>query len=211
MVADGAGSASRGGQGAQVAVETFASLVAARVEQSGTCDRNDLEQAFDATVLAVHECARAENVPVSELSSTLVGAASLESETLFFQIGDGASVYRLGDSYHVAIWAAASEFVNTTVFVTAPEAKSHFQIRRVAGRIDELAILSDGLQYIVLDHRSQLPHDKFFSSVSEAFGQDEPGLSEFYSRWIEALLGSDHIQSRTDDDTALVVAKRWEI
>lgn len=208
IVCDGAGSATAGALGAKTAATSFRDEFVEHLTADGNLDRSVFKAAFKKAVGAVAAKSTELNIPLSELSCTLLGAASADAETYFFQIGDGASIYRIDEDYRIAIWPPETEFVNTTVFVTHPDAERLFQIRRVAGCLSEIAVLSDGLQYLVLDHRTKQPHQKFFHSVSEELTADGPGSSEFFAKWIGALLESDHVRSRTDDDTSLVFAKR---
>lgn len=204
IVADGAGSTELGQVGAEVATRAMGKALA----DLSDVNRETIVAAFLGAVQAVHdEAARLER-PASDLSSTLLGAVLLEAEAFFFQIGDGATVYRMGDDYAVAIWPEGGEYVNTTVFVTSPDASSHFQVRRVAGGVQEVMVFSDGIQYLVLDHKEKAPHQKFFHSVSEQLIFEGVGRIPFFDQWIEALLGAPQVTSRTDDDTSLIVAKR---
>lgn len=206
IVADGAGSTELGQVGANIATQVMGAALA----ELSDVTREAIVEAFRGAVQAVNEEAVRLERPVSDLSSTLLGAVAGASEAFFFQIGDGAVAYRLGDDYAVAIWPEGGEFVNTTVFVTSPDAEKHFQVRRIAGSVQEVMVFSDGIQYLVLDHKVKVPHQKFFHSVSEQLAFEGEGRIAFFDQWIEALLGAPQVTSRTDDDTSLIVAKRVE-
>jgi serine/threonine protein phosphatase PrpC len=208
LVADGAGSAECGRMGAECTCTSFANSLEQALASGQELSRTLLEGVFVTTIEAVRDLARKEGKPFADFSSTLVGAALHQKEGFFFQIGDGAAAYRMANDYAVATWPSETEFVNTTHFVTSAQAPELFQVRRIAGTIEEVFLFTDGLQYLVLDFKDLKPHERFFHSVSEQLEAGHPGESEYFSMWIEALLKAPAVISRTDDDTSLVFARR---
>jgi hypothetical protein len=210
-VSDGAGSAENGGEGARIACDTFSDRIAATLKKSkGLSSLTDevLHAALDAVVQSIQAKATSEGRPIEEYSCTLVAAFASDREAIFMQIGDGAAVYREGDEFEVALWPEPSEYVNTTFFVTRPDAHDHLFIRRIEGAIEDLALFTDGLQYMVLDIKEQRPHQPFFNAVTKRLCDAEAGHSESFSAWLLATLKSQQVTGRTDDDTSIIVAKR---
>jgi hypothetical protein len=77
------------------------------------------------------------------------------------------------------------------------------------GSIDEIALLSDGIEPLVLHYASQTVHAPFFNRMfgpvrrSEVIGEDRA-----LSQNLEGYLASPAILERTDDDKTLVLATR---
>jgi serine/threonine protein phosphatase PrpC len=210
-VSDGAGSAPAGGVGARIACESFCREMRGALERRArivNVSDPDVCGSFDAVVGAIQAEASQEGAPLSDYGCTLVGALVTGQGSLFLQVGDGAAAFRSGDAYEVAIWPEDGEFVNVTHFVTQSDAHDHVLVRRVRRRIDEIAIFSDGLQYLVLDFRERKAHEPFFRSLGERLEEGCEGYCAEVSHWLGGVLRSPQVVRRTDDDTALVVARR---
>lgn len=220
-VADGAGSADLGGVGAEIAVRKFVEVAEKHWAQerlaaviSGTALEGQIAAPEPDTGIAIlrevlsavkAEADRREASPML-LAATLIGAIVKKDEALFFQIGDGAAVFRTGDDYETAIVPEETEFINATYFVTSPDAEKHVQTRTVEARLEEVALFSDGLQPLVLHPTDQSPHAAFFGTVFRTLreeGEDAPSKA-----WLQNMLASDMVTSRTDDDTSIVIARR---
>lgn len=203
-VADGAGSARLSALGADAACRAFCEV----------CEPLDLHQPelgsailnpVRAAVLAIAE---REQVHPMELASTLLGVILEPEEALFFQLGDGAIVIRTDEDseYETALLPPETEYVNTTHFVTSPDAEHHAYVRTWTGRLLEVALLSDGLQGMVQHPTTRAPHPNFFEAVFRTLRN--PGLDAASVEWLTNMLASDMVTSRTDDDTSIVLAKR---
>lgn len=210
VIADGAGTAALGAAGAKLACEAFAAGIREEFSRTGTVSRAEMAAGLAASAAALRAEARSASQPLAEFSTTLGAVAAGSRDAYFAHIGDGAAAYRLGADFRVATWPDNSEYANETVFLTSRGALRRARIRRVAGQISEVALFTDGLQYLVLDYRARMPHQRFFHSVAEQLEQGPPGRSETFSQWLEALLAAPQVTSRTDDDTSLVFARRIE-
>lgn len=222
-VADGAGSADLGGVGAEIACRTFIEVAEKYWSQerlatvlTGTSLEGQVAAPEPDTGIAIlravqaavkAEADRREASPML-LAATLIGAIVKKDEALFFQIGDGAAVLRVGDDYETAIVPEETEFINATFFVTSPDAEAHVQTRTVEARVEEIALFSDGLQPLVLHPTDQTPHAAFFGTVFRTLR--EPGEDGASKAWLQNMLASDMVTSRTDDDTSIVIARRLE-
>jgi hypothetical protein len=70
--------------------------------------------------------------------------------------------------------------------------------------VDEVALLTDGLQSLALRFASREAHGPFFEPMFERLrGPEQPSESE-----LAAFLGSGPVNARTDDDKTLVLATR---
>lgn len=235
-IADGAGSAPRSHVGSLAAVRSFVDFGVEMLDgESYPRLRRALDdsQFFEAVGLqleclsliegvraAVEFSAKLDECPLSHLATTLLGVVIGNQGAVFFQVGDGAAVAReaapvsrpdrsgrVAETFSLAIAPEGSEFLNTTHFLTDEDLPAHVQVRRLQGRVDQIALLTDGLQGFVVDDRMREPHNPFFErvfgSLSAAPGHDEPA-----SRWLETQLAADPVQRRTDDDTSIVIARR---
>lgn len=218
-VSDGAGSARLGGPGAEVASRAFLDAFLPPAKRRKKITDAEVREAFVAVRIALREEALELGVPIEDLSCTLVGAVVTPKEALFLQVGDGAGVVRFGEQYEVAIWPQGSEVVNETTFITSAEAEKSLLIRRTPPP-DAVALFTDGIQYLVLDHVTRQPHQPFFDAIFRqlerapdlvAAGSAKAkyhGESAPVSQWLEAMLASPMVTTKTDDDTCLVLAMR---
>ena len=203
-VSDGAGSAMRSDVGATVVARMFA-------EQTPPLPATGVHDWAVRVVERIAEGVRAvaeqEDRPVGDFAATLVGAVACPTRTIFVQVGDGIAVCRRGETFEIAIEPEASEFVNSTYFVTDAAVADHVRVREIEGAVDEIALLTDGLQPLVLHTADHQPHERFFETVFRNL-RVEVGHDAAAAAWLADMLASDLVTSRTDDDTSIVVAKR---
>ena len=181
-VADGAGSAPRGGEGARLAVEVALAC-------------HDDPAAAVETAAAAVDADMATTLAVVHVSSHVVRVA---------QVGDGAVVLRRGDELEVVGPVDREEFVNETVFLTSATWREHLRVDEVpAAGVDGIAVLTDGLQMLAFELPSGRPHLPFFAPLYDFAASAESSIDE-----LSAFLGSERVCARTDDDKTLVLAVR---
>lgn len=198
VVTDGAGSAARGEDGA----ELVGALVADGILAGGA-----IVDVVRAARLELEQLAAKDGVSVSDFATTLLGIDLGPEGGQLFQLGDGAIVVAHETRYEVPIPPGRGEFANTTWFVTMPNSESLVRTMTIR-RPDGIVMFSDGLQDLVLDFATGVPHAPFFHRVFAVLGADGVGRHEPTCAWISSMLASPLVQSRTDDDTSLFVA-RW--
>jgi hypothetical protein len=204
-ISDGAGSTRHGAEGAQIATRAFCFSAAHLLQRKRVADLDEksAREIVEDVERHLEQAAAASGIPLAEYSCTLLGVLADENDAVFLQIGDGAAVYH-ADALQVAFWPEDSEFINVTQFVTGVDAQKQLRFHRVGGPIRHVALFTDGLQYLVLDYKSQAPHGPFFERVfHEVSTSADPSAA---SAWLENLLKSPHVTSRSDDDTGIVVA-----
>lgn len=151
VVADGAGSASLSERGAMLACDVI--LRDAAVGPVGRLLSLDgMRQQIEVVRGTLADEAAGAGISVREMACTLLVAVAGPDRAAFAQVGDGAIVVRVVDGGHdVVFWPEPSEYVNATSFVTDDVIDSSLQFRIVEGSVQELAVLTDGLQRLALD------------------------------------------------------------
>lgn len=209
-LADGAGSARHGGDAARLIVQTLADATVSRLRRRlargavvPPWTPVDMAAVFDRARGAVTRAATAQSDALRDWGSTGLLIVATAEATVLGQIGDGAMCLRHAGVWSCPIWPDLDGYVNVTAFVTQPDAplRTH-----VAPPADALLAFSDGLQPLVLDYQTGLPHTPFCAAVIAelAKGPDLRILQEQLARW----LASDTIRSRSDDDISLAMALR---
>lgn len=211
VAADGAGTSERAPEGAQLACEAV--LRRARRWAAGGADLSTFgREAFlpwlGAARARIAAAARAEERQSRDFSCTLLVALVGEARAAFFQIGDGAIVYRSADGAYVpALWPQSGEYANCTWFVTDDDAAERVQWATAEG-VDEVALLTDGLQGLALRFGTREAHGPFFEPMFARLRTEREGQPRGLRDELRAFLGSAPVNQRTDDDKTLVLATR---
>jgi hypothetical protein len=206
--ADGAGSARLSQEGSALACRRFVEVACEALEREGPEAVRDPERIrgwYGQVRRALEEEAAQREVPVRELSCTLLTAVVGENASVFAQVGDGAIVVREGGGYVPVFWPQVGEYANTTWFVTSPDME---QVLQVSSRepVDEVALFTDGLQMMALHFASRSVHRPFFEPLFAALrGAAHP---EDLVVPLRSFLDSPAVNERTDDDKTLVLAVR---
>ena len=214
VVADGAGSTSDGQIGAEIACDAFVGVVDDFLK-SGDATVESLNHEFGRYWVTfvqkrIAERATEAGKEIRDFASTVVGAVAGEGSAVFFQIGDGGSVYSVSGepaSYAFAIDPEESEYVNVTHFVTDETALSAIRFKRVDERIEDLILFSDGIFSVAVDFLSNKPHEPFLRPMIAPLrnlAANGNGLNEK----LDAFLGSPKINEKTDDDKTIILASR---
>ena len=209
-VADGAGSASLAHIGAQIAVEviTASSLLAVRA------GRQDLDRMLrDGASLArtrIFEEAAARGVAGRELACTLLAVVATPAGGAALQIGDGVIVVRdLGEAWRWLFWPQKGEYANSTFFLTDDTALDEAKVTPLPHDIQDIALLSDGLESLALHYATRTAYAPFFhGAFANVYSSQEQGELVGTSAALANFLRSPAIRARTDDDVSLVLATR---
>jgi hypothetical protein len=210
-LADGAGSAERADAGARLATSLSVEVVAEALADGAATVKDAtalLRFAAEQARLAVAALAGHEEQDVADFASTLLVVLLHAEGGAIGQIGDGAVVARNGGgAWRPILWPDHGEYVNTTRFLTDADALDHLRVEHVAGCIENVCLFSDGLERLVLDLRARTAHAPFFDAVFKRFGNAaQPGHAAQVSRELSELLGSEAVNSRTDDDKSILCA-----
>jgi hypothetical protein len=212
VAADGAGSAERADEGAQLAVAAAASALVAGLRQGWPYDDAGWADLFTAAFAE----ARAEVLAEAQAAghsprayaSTLLCAAVGADLVAVAQLGDGVAAAALPDGdWFLAASPQKGEYANETYFLTQLDALERFTVTVYAEPVQALAVMTDGLLRLVLDLERNVPHLPFFQPLL-AFGRDARDEAAACAD-LAAFLASDRVSARTDDDRTLVLAVRW--
>ncbi len=170
VVADGAGSAKSGGDGAALSCNAFIDLVSDYVSSGNTVEQISADTArFWLEVIRSRLSSKAESTSqeLRDYACTFLGAVVGDLCAAFVQIGDGVIVVSDSEEmqYGHIFWPDRGEYENTTHFVTEEHVHEHLQFDSVRRGIVELAMLSDGLQRLALDYQGQTAHQPFFRGL----------------------------------------------
>jgi serine/threonine protein phosphatase PrpC len=208
-IADGAGSAKESQRGATLACRTAIELLASEFPvpaNKSTPELFDfLRKAFSAAREAILAEAKSSNLPIRELSCTLILVATWEDGAVAAQIGDGAALILKPTGEMEALTRPAhTEYLNETTFITAEDALASLQTNSYSGEIKSLAMFTDGLQMLALKMPDALPHEPFFSPLMKFIEAQEDDVMR--QDQLQKFLASPRITDRADDDLTLLLA-----
>jgi len=214
-VADGAGSAACGGEGAATTSRALLGLMVGHLDSGRAVEEVSVDTVrswITAIQNLLEEEAKAVSRERRDFACTILGIMVSDSCAACLQVGDGVIV--LADSeehaYGHVFWPDRGEYANTTHFVTEDDAVEHLQFESVKRRIVEAALLTDGLQTIALNYQQRTAHEPFFKGLFAPLRAAEEGCSRELSESLAAFLASPRVNEKTDDDKTLVLASRFD-
>lgn len=209
-VADGAGSATRSEIGSGIAC---ASLIASMAEtlrdsEAADLDRDVVESWLRDALADIVARAVQEDLTQRNFACTILGCVIGVQSAVFFQIGDGAIVVDDGGGLRPVFWPDCGEYANMTRFLTDDGFAEHLMFCEVEGRIEEVALFSDGLQRLALVFAERTAHTPFFEPMLQTLRAEPAGPAETLVFPLLRFLSSAAVNARTDDDKSLVLATR---
>lgn len=207
-VADGAGTAPWGAEGAVLAsttaVATLEALIADQ-DANGIDWSRVLQDSLGEARKRLQNEAIMLGVDALDLATTLILVAATPNLVAAVQVGDGACVAANVDGAMVALAAPQQgEYLNETVFLVSERYQAALQKTLWPDRIAHLAIFSDGLQMLAMKMPGNTPHAPFFAPLwGFADEEMEPEVAEVE---MNAFLLSPRVAGRADDDLTLVLA-----
>lgn len=207
---DGAGSAAFSEFGSAIACLTLADELSLYTRDGGRLECID-RSTVSVWVTRIREKlevqARALGVDLRELACTIVAAIVSSEGATFFQIGDGAIVTVAEDGpCEVVFWPDQGEYVNTTFFITTPDATERLQFERRSISVRDIAVFTDGLQTVALRYDEKKPHEPFFAPMFARLRADEDWQA--LADPLRGFLLSEALAKRSDDDKSLILASK---
>ena len=214
-VADGAGSAACGGEGAARTCRALLGLMDEHLDSGRTVEQVTRDT-VGSWITTIQNLLEEEAKPVArerrDFACTILGLIAGECCAACLQVGDGVIV--LADSeepaYGHVFWPDRGEYANTTHFVTEDDAIEHLQFESIKRRVMDAALLTDGLQTIALNYQQRSAHEPFFKGLFAPLRTAEEGCSRDLSDSLAAFLTSPRVNEKTDDDKTLVLASRTD-
>jgi hypothetical protein len=210
-LADGAGSARRGGYGARLAAQSAVEALQERLADLAEPLEDALRAAIEAARLTLSVVAGTadedgEKAELGDLSTTLSVAGFGPRQVGVASIGDGVHILRdvRGELSFVAM-AADTEIANHTDFVTSTSMREKMQVAvRPSADVESLLLSSDGLdsQLVGRDKEDRWPLATAGSLLNA------PVLDDWDGSDFERLLTSKVIRQQSDDDCSLVLVRR---
>jgi hypothetical protein len=209
LVADGAGSARFGKEGAELACCEGKRLIDDALSKlAGECpSREEVVRWINELRLQIGARAAAAQVNVREYACTLLMAIMGPQGGIFSQIGDGGIVASRNGFLEPVLWPEMGEYANETHFLTDENALGHLQYALWDTFSEELALFSDGLQRLALVYENRTVHTPFFTPMLAVMHQQTTAAScAMLSEQLAAFLASSRVNERTDDGKTLVLA-----
>ena len=204
-VADGAGSAPLGREGAQLAVSTAVEFLSSRRSLgSREASKDQLVSALERARSALLNDAENRGVEIRDLATTLILVQATPDFVAALQVGDGSAV--LDDRRDGIVGLTkpqAGEYINETMFITAEDAMDQAQTVLHESRISGGAVFSDGLQMLGLKMPEATPHAPFFNPLLRFVGAATD--AEAADEELKSFLRSPRVTSQTTDDLTLVL------
>jgi Protein phosphatase 2C len=207
-VADGAGSASCGAEGAERAT-TFALEFLSKIELPIT--EESWQVLMQGTLQHVHNAlethATTQQKEARDFACTLLVSVLTPSRVVALQIGDGAIIGMSDEKIIRLTRATHGEYASETVFVTSQDYLEHCSCIIVPSEtLAGLALLTDGLEPVAMNLQTGEPFVPFFMPLFRFAGNEKDGYEK--SQALSSFLTSERITKRTHDDKTLVLVVR---
>jgi hypothetical protein len=108
----------------------------------------------------------------------------------------------------VPSWPFHGEYASTTRFIV-DDPHPTASVVPLEGAYDGFAVFSDGMEYLILDHRERTaPAELFESYVAPLIDSEKAGRDRKFSKRLRSYLNSEKVREATDDDTSLILGLR---
>lgn len=204
VVADGAGSAPRGADGATIAVETLASefkraLLAKDALNEGWL-RSLVVRAIEEARVRVMETATRFGVSSEEFHSTILGVLADPEGGVLFHIGDGAAAVVEKAGRTIISRPENGRFPNETFFYTEDDWQLNLRITPFL-EPSRILLASDGAACFAFDDGYERLSEAFFAPLCRAL-EEAPNGDMFLGQ----LLARSDAVTASDDDKTIVWA-----
>lgn len=210
VVSDGAGSARFASAGSEITCATFFAYVSEYLKSNKLCDFSHQHACTLLTAIRdrLAEEAAERSCNLRDFASTIVAALVTDGYSAFVQVGDGGIVVSAKSVSGIVFWPNEGTYANSTNFVTCDDALNQMQFFCGPVEIEELAVISDGLQSICWEQAKRIPHKPFFEPLLARLRMAKPSDTDAFEEQLRLFLSSDRVNDRTDDDKTLVLATR---
>lgn len=207
FVSDGAGSAARGGEGAELAIQAAAAFIDEKLKTPEFGLSDELAtQCVIAIRKNIYARADAEGLKARDFACTFLGVLSFKLGTLVIQIGDGGVVVDIGEGLEVPVVPMTGEYANMTHFVTDDDAINLMITKDYPVIARRVAAFSDGLQRLALNMAANTAHEPFFEPFFKILASARLDQEDQLNSALVKFLASAQVNERTDDDKTLALA-----
>lgn len=213
VVSDGAGTASHAEAGAKMVCTGFLRAASEHFRSGRGIEDVGEDAVFDwldGIRERVNAFAGRALIRPRDCAATLVGVLAGPRAAIIVHVGDGAAVVREEGSadWIVPSWPFHGEYASTTIFVT-DDPMPAVSIVPLPIRLDRVAVFSDGIERLVLDHARRTAHGPFFDRMtSPVAGMGTGGYDSTLFKPLREYLDSKAVCDRTDDDKSLILGVR---
>jgi Protein phosphatase 2C len=203
-IADGAGSAARGAEGARIAADRLADIACSMAMPMTEFCASDLPLKWAAEIrriLSVH--ASIVGCELRDLASTALVCMLEGSSALFWQVGDGGWIVVKHGVCMLATESRPAEFVNQTDFVTS-DSSELFVVTAHFENISSVMGFTDGVQGLLVEPVGRQLNAKVADKIAK-FLSLSPDQSDAHEA-IRQLLRNSGWRERSGDDLTLVTA-----
>jgi hypothetical protein len=212
VASDGAGSAAKSHYGSALACRTALDAIEELVRTDGlrAVSREFATNLVEQIRTSLADSAAEAGDVLGDYACTLLVAVVGPQNAAYFQIGDGVIVVSVENEpgeFGWVFWPDRGEYANVTTFITSERAREELVFDAASHSIAEVAVLTDGIQSMVLDYKNQAAHSPFFERIIRPVRAAVRTQDELNQRLAE-YLGSPKVNERTDDDKTLLLATR---
>lgn len=208
-MSDGAGSAKQAAHGASLVCTGFQRLLLRqiRTDRPAAITEETVADWLDEIRERINATSGAAGLSSKDYAATLVAAVVAPDHAVVAHVGDGAVVLRAKES---GDWLVPSrpfhkEWANSTRFVV-DDPQATVDLIHLKGAYDRIVVFSDGIEYLVLDHRNRTAPDPFFERLIHSLTDSlHPGRNRRLSKHLRAYLDSERVCEATGDDKSLVL------
>lgn len=218
-VSDGAGSAARGGEGAQTVTRWVTRELIGQIDE---IERRGpgvwLKDRVHAILLDAREALRAAGASIYDFHCTLVGVLVGPTGGFFFHVGDGAAMASRAQIIEtpdpepqLQLWNGVilsapenGEYANETFFITQDDWIKHLRGEILPPEANVIALMSDGaMPFLILRQQINSP---FIDPVIGQLLRAEDGPTR--DALLHKHLNAEDARAVTDDDKTLMIALR---
>lgn len=211
IASDGAGSASCSQDGSQIVCQFLSDKLCRLIAGGWTPDQITYHRAkvyLRYVSAVIDRISRERGLNKRDFAATLLLAIVGDEYAVFAQLGDGAIVIDSAEGYCPIFWPQSGEYANTTYFVTDKTAINHLSFKTIERSVNEIALLTDGIQGIALQYEIKSAHQPFFKPLFGSLRQAPVEVLSSMNEHLAAFLNSERVNERTADDKTLILACR---
>ncbi len=208
FVSDGAGSATHGGIGAELAIEAASEFVEKCCTEASELTFNDnwAAECIEAVRAKINAHATLNATMFSDYACTFLGFVASQFNTTLIQIGDGGIAIDIGAGLELPITPMIGEYTNMTNFVTDENVIDIMAVKLFSARPEKVAVFSDGIQRLALNMVTNTVYTPFFTPFFTVLATVTAEQEDILQTKLEQFLQSPAVNERTDDDKTLVLA-----